>query len=402
MRTRLVGFGAQLVARAVLAASQLLAAALVLTALAAGCGSTAPDLEEAGIVTLAQAPAAPVEIPFDPELAAFRDVSGFPDYVIGPSDVLRITMRDVEVTQETVMVRSDGNISFSLVENIHAAGKTLTELDAALTAELGKYLRHPKVDVDVAEYNSKIASLLGAIREVSRQGVWTGQGRYPLKTKTSVLDLILEAGGTTADSQLERVQLIRGGRSYQLDLQRVLDTGDNSQNVILQGGDIVIVPGTELRSKKVIILGEVARPNVYMFSGDARFSEALSQAGGLTYSALRDDVRLIRVVEGEPRMYSLNFERLMQRGDMSQNVALQNDDIIYVPRSFMGDVNQVITTIQPLLSVLLMPATYRDLYTTGEGLRLDSGLPEGGVGAVYTRPLPGTGKPASPSAEDEE
>lgn len=375
--------------------------AVALIAAASGCGSTAPDIERSRVALRERPAPERLEIPTDPDLQAYRDVSGFPDYVIGPSDILRITMRDVSITQESVTVRPDGNISFSLVENIRAAGRTLTELDEALTAELSRYLRDPKVDVDVEEYKSKIASLLGAIRQLARQGVWTGQGRYPLKTRTSVLDLILEAGGTTADSQLERVQLIRGGYSYQLDLQRVLDFGDDSQNVILQGGDIVIVPGTELRSKKVVMLGEVSQPNVYMFSGDARLSEAISQAGGLSSNALSDDVRLIRVVDGEPRMYSLNFERLMHNGDVTQNVALQNDDIIYVPRSFMGDVNQALTKIQPLLSFLLLPATYRDLYSTGGGLRLDTGLPAGGAEAIYTRPLPGTGKPAATPADED-
>ena len=49
-------------------------------------------------------------------------------------------------------------------------------------------------------------------------------------------------------------------------------------------------------------------------------------------------------------------------------MALENDDIIFVPRSFIGDVNDVITKIEPLLNILLLPATYRDLYTTGGGL----------------------------------
>ncbi|MFH1571604.1 MAG: SLBB domain-containing protein [Gemmatimonadota bacterium] len=361
-----------------------------------GCGSTAPPAQTQ---SAAPPPAAP-QIPRDPALQAYTEENGFPEYVIGPGDVLQLTLRDVQVVQETVKVRPDGNISFSLVENLPAAGRTPTRLDHDLTVQLARYLRDPRVDVEVTEFNSQVVSLLGAIRQSDRPGYRTGQGRYALKTKTTILDMILEAGGTTPDAQLNRVQLIRDGRSHQVDVQRVLDTGDRERNVILQGGDIVIVPGTELRSKKVVVLGEVTRPNVYMFSGDARLLEALSQAGGLTDGALRDDVRLIRVVDGQPRMWALSFDRAVHQGDFAQNVSLQNDDIIYVPRSFMGDVNEVIGRIEPLLSILLLPATYRDLYTTGGGLRLDTGLPEGGTGTVYTRPLPGTGKPA-PAAEEE-
>ena len=74
-------------------------------------------------------------------------------------------------------------------------------------------------------------------------------------------------------------------------------------------------------------------------------------------------------------------------------MALENDDIIFVPRSFIGDVNDVIAKIEPLLNILLLPATYRDLYTTGGGLRLDTGPPPAST-ASFTRTLPGTGKPA--------
>lgn len=360
------------------------------------CGSSVPPIQNVAMAP----PPPPVEIlsvPTTPHLQAYREEGGFPEYLVGAGDVLQVTMRDVEVSQETVVVRPDGNISFSLVENVRAAGLTPTQLDERLTEELRYFLRTPRIDIEVKEYRSKMVSLLGAIRNADRTGVWTGQGRYPLKTKTTVLDLILEAGGTTPDAQLERVQLIREGASYQLDLQRVLDTGARDQNVALQGGDIVIVPGTALRSKKVIVLGEVSNPSVYMFSGDARLLEALSQAGGLTNSALRDDIRLIRVADSEPRVLVVDYNRLTGSGDLSQNVPLENDDIIYVPRSFMGDFNDVIAKIEPLLSVLLLPATYRDLYTTGGGLRWDTGEAEGP--GNYILPSPGAKIPAR--SEDE-
>lgn len=58
-----------------------------------------------------------------------------------------------------------------------------------------------------------------------------------------------------------------------------------------------------------------------------------------------------------------------------QNVNLKSNDIVYVPRSFIGDVNDVITKIEPLLNVLLIPSSHRDFYTTGGGLWVDTGDP---------------------------
>jgi polysaccharide export outer membrane protein len=361
------------------------------------CGSSLPS------VTTAQATPTTMQRPFeippeDPQRQSYTERTGFPEYVLGPGDELEITLRDIEVVKETVTVRPDGNISFGLVENVQAAGLTPTELDDLLSRELSRFLRNPKIDVDVLEHKSKMVSILGAIQILERGVKQSGQGRYALKTRTTVLDLILVAGGGTPEAQLNEVQLIRAGRTYELDIQKVLNTGNKEHNVVLQGEDIVIVRGTNLRSKKVVILGEVARPNVYMFPENARILEAVSQAGGLTSSALRDDVRLIRVDEGTTKMYRMDLARLVGRGDFEQNVSLRNDDIIYVPRSFIGDVNDVITKIEPLLSILLLPATYRDLYTTGGGLRLDTGAAEGS--GDFIRTLPGTSGKTTASAKD--
>ena len=301
------------------------------------------------------------------------------------------------MTTETATVRPDGNVSFSLLENVRAGGMTPTELDMLLTRELAEFLRRPKVDVEVVGFKSKMVSLSGSILQ-SQGGVGqSGQGRYALRGRTTVLELILLAGGATPDALLDRVQLIRSGRSYQLDIQRVFTSGDQNHNVVLQGEDIVIVPGRSQRSKKVIVLGEVGSPNVYMFAEDARILEALTQAGGVTGDAMREDIRLIRVVDGERKMFSLNFQKLTELGDMQQNIALRTDDIIFVPRSFMGDINDVIAKADPLLRILLLPATYRDLYSTGGGLRIDTGTPAEG-GTTFTRTLPGTS--AKPVAEE--
>jgi len=344
-------------------------------------------------------------LPTTPHLQAFVEVGDFPEYLIGPGDELTITLRDVDVTRETVTVRPDGNISFALVENIRASGRTTIQLDEVLTTELARFLREPKVDVEVTEYQSKMVSVLGAVQAVGTTRTKTGQGRYALRTKTTMLDLILEAGGTLPDAQLDRVQLIRQGRSYTFDLQRVLATGDPAHNPILQGEDILIVPGTSQLSKKVVVLGEVQSPNVYMFSEDASLLEALSRAGGLRDSALRDDIRLIRGTEKGPEMFTVNFARITSHGELQHNVGLRNNDIVYVPRSFMGDVNEVIAKIEPLLDLLLLPATFRDLYTTGGGLRIDTGKPPEDSGStIFTRPLPGTAspKPAVPPEQEQE
>lgn len=370
-----------------------------------GCGGAPPPrLPPPQSVAPTQAPV----LPIDPLRQSYVEKGPFPEYLVGPEDVLDIVLRDVQLITETVNVRPDGNISFSLVENLLVAGMTVGELDSALTRSLRNYLRDPKVDVRVSEYRSKKVSVLGAIEDLATTDVKTGQGRYPLRNKMRMLDLILEAGGATSDAQLDQVQLIRMGQSYIFNLQRVLNTGDSSHNPVLQGDDIIIVPGALRLTKKVVILGEVRQPDVYLLANDASLLEALSRAGGLSEVALQDDIRIIRGAEEGPHMFTVNVRRITSHADLAQNVVLANNDIVYVPRSFMGDVNDILVKVEPLLNILLLPATYRQLYTTGGGLRLDTGDPPEATagGQIFTQPLPGTatgaaGKRAVPADKDE-
>ena len=371
---------------------------------AMGCGAKRPpELPPQQAVAPTVAP----EMPIDPLLQSYVYKGVFPEYIVGPDDELEIVLRDVELVRETINIRSDGNISFSLIENLYVAGMTVSELDSALTRALKNYLRVPKVDVSVTEYRSKVVSLIGAVENLRQSGIKTGQGRYPLRNKMRMLDIILEAGGTAPDAQLDQVQLIRGSGSYTFNLQRALDTGDISHNPVLQGQDIIIVPGASRLTKKVVVLGEVRIPNVYLMANDSSLLEALSRAGGLNEVALSDDIRIIRGTEKGPHMFTVNFQRIISHADLRQNVVLDNNDIVFVPRSFMGDVNDVLSKVEPLLNIMLLPATYRQLYTTGGGLRLDTGeAPGASAGTqVFTQPLPGTssgaGKVVAPPPEEE-
>lgn len=337
------------------------------------------------------------EIPFDPEKQSFTETNGVAEYVLGIGDVLEINMRGLEQAKEKILVRSDGMISFSMVQNVRAAGLTVRELDEELTKALKKYLRDPNIDIEVTEYKSKMISLQGALLSIfTAAGQKTGPGRYPLKGKTKILEMILEAGGTTPDAQLDRVQLIRGDRSYRLNIQRVLNTGDARDNVVLQADDILVVPGIARQSKKVVILGEVRTPNVYIFPEDVTFLEALGQAGGLTDAAIKNDIRIIRSVDGLPQMFSINYEQLVKGHALDKNIPLESNDVIYASRSFIGDVNDVIAKINPLLDLMLIPGTYGNIYTTRGSQIINNGSPAGNS-TLFTQPLPGIGKLAVPA-----
>jgi len=129
------------------------------------------------------------------ENEVFTTIDGVVEYRIGPRDVLEITYWEGNTpTKEEILVRPDGKISFSFVEDVPAKGLTASQLDDLLTKRLQRYVKKPRIDVVVTEFNSKTITLLGAIAYRNVSG--TGPGEYTLSGKTTLLELITRAGGT--------------------------------------------------------------------------------------------------------------------------------------------------------------------------------------------------------------
>ena len=287
----------------------------------------------------------------------FATVNGITQYKIGPRDVLEITSWEGSTSKkEEIVVRQDGKISFSFVEDLPVTGLTAAQLDELLTQNLRRYLRQPRVDVVVKEYNSKNVTLLGAIAFRNSKG--TGPGKYRLSGKTTLLEMLTEAGGFTENAALQSVNIRRkNGESISLDLLKAIHQGDPGTDFVLDDGDVVYIPTLAKDGNRVYVFGEVEKPGVYTFEGsDMRLADAISQAGGPTVFASEAETRVVRGDITQPEIISANLKRLIEGGDQSQNIMLANRDLIYVPRSGFGSVNIFFQRIRPLLELILWPA----------------------------------------------
>lgn len=113
---------------------------------------------------------------------------------------------------------------------------------------------------------------------------------------------------------------------------------------------------------KVILLGEVKGPGIYTPSGGATIIDVIASAGGFSDNAVKHGTFVIRGTgPGQTQIYRLNLARIF-KGDLSQNITLASNDIIYVPKRFIARLNFAISQITPLLSnTLLGTTTYRDI-----------------------------------------
>jgi protein involved in polysaccharide export with SLBB domain len=291
------------------------------------------------------------------ENKVFATVNGIEEYKVGPGDLLEITYWEANTPKkEEIVIRPDGKISFGFAEDLYVNGLTVSRLDNLLTKHIKKYLRKPRLDVIVKEYNSKTITLLGAIQYRNRLG--TGPGQYRLSGKTTLLEMLTEAGGSSERANLNSVNIRRkNGDSININLFRAINQGDPSKDFVLDDGDVVFIPTLDKDGRRVYVFGEVDKPGAYSFESEKiRLIDAISEAGGPTVFASSSETRIVRGDITKPEVITANLKGLLEEGDQSQNVALVAGDLVYVPRSGWGSINFFAKRIRPLLELLLWPA----------------------------------------------
>jgi len=168
--------------------------------------------------------------------AAAQQVAGL-EYRIGPEDVLHISVWKEDDLDRKVLVRPDGGVSFPLVGDIQVSGRTPLEVQDEIRSRLARYVPDAEVTVSVDKISGYTIFVLG---EVNKPGQFT-LGRY-----VDVVQALTLAGGTTPYASERNMQILRrkDGRevTYRFDFRDIKRGRDLKQNIILQSGDVVVVP----------------------------------------------------------------------------------------------------------------------------------------------------------------
>lgn len=171
-----------------------------------------------------------------PVLAQEGAVGGL-EYRIGPEDVLHISVWQEEDLDRKVLVRPDGGISFPLAGDLQVAGRTPLEVQDEIRSRLQRFVPDAEVTVAVDTISGYTVFVLG---EVNSPGQFT-LGRY-----VNVVQALTLAGGLTPYADTRDIQVLRrqDGRevSYDFDYRDIQRGRDLEQNIILQSGDVVVVP----------------------------------------------------------------------------------------------------------------------------------------------------------------
>lgn len=313
------------------------------------------------------------------------------DYVIGSGDLLSIQVFDVPELSRDLRVSQTGTIGIPLIPlRLHISGLTETqaEVKIAEVLEANGLVSHPEVSVIVREKKSKPITVVGAVGhpmvyQADRQvtliellaeagGIASDAGDNVIITRPQV-DLFSEVPDPSAiglDDSMQAASLspvgtspsgreaspaqsavpplpdgtkaTRGAADLQnsvlpltntitVNLNRILEKGDTSNNIVLQPGDVVTVPHAGI----VYALGAVTRPGGFLVSNDRSqltTLKLLSLAGGLDRSAKSSHAVIVRRDQsGQQHEVEVDLKKVLKF--QTEDIRLQPSDILYVPKS---------------------------------------------------------------------
>lgn len=280
-------------------------------------------------------------------------------YLLGPGDTIDITVWDMPELSRALYIRPDGYISFDLISEVKAGGRTPAALKAEIEQRLEEHLVNPQVNVTVTSVGSKSYFVFGSV---------ASPGVYQYFRQTTLLQGMASAGGFQSTfragqpvlyGDLSRIQIIR---TY--DDRREIITKNLSdltsvemlkEDIDIAPGDIIYVPQ---KSQVVFVFGEVLAPGVVPLVTETRLLEVLLNTGGVRPTARKDQILVIRQAPGGgPVSYLCANLKELERGNLAANIRLQDGDIIYVPQKFIAKVAEFVTlytsAIQPALETYL-------------------------------------------------
>lgn len=252
---------------------------------------------------------------FGAGMASAQPQSGT-DYLLGPGDVVRVSVFQIPDLSTEVRVSESGSITFPLIGNVAVGGLSMAAAEKLIAEKLkaGGFVAQPQVTMLLVRAAGSQVSVLGQVNR---------PGRFPIEIANYRLtDALAIAGGITA-AGADQVTLIgmRDGKQtrIEVDLPAMIQQGKLEQNVAVLGGDLIYVH----RAPLFYIYGEAQRPGAYRLERDMTVRHALAQGGGVT----------LRGTERGLRVYRKGSDGKVQMLEPSLDEPIQADDVLHVRES---------------------------------------------------------------------
>lgn len=274
------------------------------------------------------------------------------DYRLGEGDILFVNVEGKPELGSPVLsgggtavkgsrIDGSGDIHLPLVGSVHIAGLTIAEAEHVLAKAFSRFLNSPWVVLEVTQYGSQPIYLLGQFKNA---------GTYYLDRPYTLLQGVSLGGGLLDTANLRSARLIRGKQTLPVDLYAILQEGDSRMNVWLKPGDTIFVPDD--KNQNVFVFGAVKRAgSVTMPNGQLLLSQALASA---QLNEIRGNTHYVRIIRSlsatRGELLVVDLDQVLKGNALP--FPLSVGDIIYVPRSGIGNWNEALGEILPSLQTV--------------------------------------------------
>ena len=278
------------------------------------------------------------------------------DYVLGPEDVIQVSVWLHPELERLLTVREDGSVTLPPVGDLKAAGLTPKEFGDRASDRLSSYLRQTTtVTVTVTQYMSRSVFVQGAVAK---------PGRFGFENIPGLVDVLAQAGGALPGANLAGAQVVRrdgdSSRMIAADVPAVLRTGDTSSLPPLRAGDTIIIPGSGIATASggegVAVLGEVLKPGLYPIAEQADLWNVLAQAGGTTSRGKLEDIRLLTRGGAGVVVSVVDLRAVLERGSRAPSLVRPGDVVVVMSKGggFWSGMTTVLGLSRDALNVLLL------------------------------------------------
>jgi len=266
--------------------------------------------------------------------------------LVGPGDLLRITVLGAQDFDQELRVSSSGNATLALIGSVHIAGLTTEQAGELIRKRLidGGFFSDPQVAIFEKEYATQGVSVLG---EVQKPGV------YPLIGPHRLFDVLSQAGGTTPKAGMQ-VTITRQNdlHSPQVVTMSSDPLKNNEANAEVYPGDTVVVSKAGI----IYVVGDVHKPSGFvMESSGMTVLQALAMAEGPNGTAALNVSKIIRRGPSGPSEVHIDLKKMLAA--KAPDLRLEADDILFVPRSAAK--NAGVQTLDAIVRVATGVAVYR-------------------------------------------
>ena len=238
------------------------------------------------------------------------------DYVIGPQDVLLVTVFDQADLGGKYAVELDGSFSFPLIGRVTAGGTTIRDVEVELRTRLARgFFKNPQVTVAIEQYRSQRVFIVGEVKNA---------GTYVLTGDMTLIEALAKAGSTTPTAG-DDVVVVRGRGAeaavlpdaradtdvVRVNLKDLQSGAATVRNIRLGDGDTIYIPRADL----AYVFGQVKNPGSYTVQSDTTVLQLLSLAGGVMPKGATNRVAVVRVVNGTKKEVKVKLIDIVQPGD---------------------------------------------------------------------------------------